>query len=226
MKGFLENKAGLHSVDAGDFHMSIEVENEPMEIFVLNDYPNVVPKVGSEFAVRFQNDGDEDVLVNLSIDGTSVLGEGWDSIVKAKGELLSRGYSKGNGKCAAFLFAKLDKEAGPYTPQDAKRMPDSRVGLIACKVFACRKGGVIPNVSALGNTPNVVKDNTQISKNKKKANVIAGTGHEFRDQSGISKVAYEKLEMIASMEVRYNSIGEAIPTAEMDQDFMKEVDYE
>lgn len=92
-----------------EFELSVEVNGSPLEIFMLNGMPNVVPQVGEEFVVKFSNNSDKELLVSLSIDGVEVLGKGWDAIVGPNRDYTFKGFSRDDSRIAAFAFADLAK---------------------------------------------------------------------------------------------------------------------
>jgi len=222
---FFETKAGQNCIKAEDFELSVLVNDQPRDIFVLNNIPNIVPEVGEEFQVKFTNNSDKAVMANLMIDGVEVLGKGWNAIVSPTADYTFKGFSRDDNRVAAFLFAPLDKEAGPYTSKDANTVPDSRIGLISCHVYDCICVGTRDSFSYTAQ-PVVNKNNQAVSKNKKKANVITGSGTVYKDHTSVSKEQYQKQGMIGCMEIRYNAIGAPIPMAELDSEFMDGVDYE
>jgi len=194
---FFDIKPTENSIKTEDFELSVLVNGKPRDIFMLNNMANIVPEVGEEFEVKFSNFGDKEVMTSLIIDGVEVLGRGWTSIVSSKGDYTFKGFSQDDNQIASFAFAPLDKEAGPFTSKDKNVTPDPRIGLITCNVYNCVCIGP-KNTHEYYATkhPVVNKDNTIISKNKKKANVITATGQTYKDHSIISKERYEKKGII------------------------------
>jgi len=209
------------------FEMCVLVDGAPREVYMLNNMPNIVPQVGSEYKIRLYNRSDKDIMCQLVVDGVSVLG-GWDVIIKAQDHFTFKGFSKGDNHLASFVFAPLKKSKNETTQHTYNKTPDYNIGLISCEVYECENKGIREGTDSFGSStsPSVKKDMTKGVNDKKKCDVVTGEGKLTKDLLTLSKYRYVRRGLLGKIELRYNAIGEKVPTAEIDEEFMKEIDYE
>mmetsp|Transcript_15080 Transcript_15080/g.21053 ORF Transcript_15080/g.21053 Transcript_15080/m.21053 type:complete len:233 (+) Transcript_15080:39-737(+) len=214
-------------IQVEDFELVVLVDGKPREIYMLNNMANIVPEVGAEYTVRIYNHSPKDIMCNLTVDGVESLG-GWDVIVHAHDYYEFRGFSKGNGITSAFQFAPLQKKKGSSSADTSfNTTPDYRIGLLTCNVFECENLGLRENENtSFSYSPGVKKDMTKGVNDKKKCDVITGEGRQYKDHLTLSKFRYSRKGQVAALEVRYNAIGAKVPVAEIDEEFMKDIDYE
>jgi len=210
------------SIQDEDLELYILVDGEPQDIYNLNNTPNVVPKVGCEYQVKLVNNRSHTVMSSLYVDGIDVMGGG-KMILDQYEDFTWSGFSKDDSKISAFTFAKLQtKEENKKT----LKIPDYNIGLISCRVYKCEDLGPLPSSNKRKSCVSEEKDMTQGVNDKKKSNVVTGEGRKMRDNTILSERHIIAMDMISTLEIRYNGIGFKLSKAEIDEEFTNDIDYE
>ncbi|KAJ4462108.1 hypothetical protein PAPYR_1286 [Paratrimastix pyriformis] len=195
------------------FGLSVEVDGIPKTILEVEGWKSIVPDEGKNFALRVNNSTDRPVLVQIFVDGISVMG-GDRYILAPHQQTICRGFAKDQETVTRFVFGRAQAITGRHAQLSTCQHD---IGLIRAVFYATEAAG--PRAQPVsgpftGAAP--VKACTVDQDNLKKTNALILEGERIRDPTYYSETQYRTLARLAELEIRYNVV--AAPTRALAND--------